>query len=61
MRFSRFFAIFVGISDCSRCSRTTFSLGNISSSNINGHVIVLQSSMTNLVMIDFITVVLGKD
>ena len=61
MRFSCFFATFVGISGCSRCSRTTFALGNISSSNINGHVIVLQSSMTNLVMIDFLTVVLGKD
>ena len=61
MRFLRFFAIFVGISDCSRCSRTTFAPGNISSSNINGHVVVLQSSMTKLVMIDFLAVVLGKD
>ena len=61
MKFSLFVVIFVGISDCSRRSRTAFTLGNISSSSINAHVVVLQSTMTKLIMIGFLAIVWGKD
>ena len=61
MKFWLFFVIFVGISDCSRRSRTAFALGIISSSSINGHVVVLQSSMTKLIVIGFLAVVWEKD